>query len=181
MTSISVNDEAEQGIERPTPPGAAPACEERPTWAATASAIASLATITRRMMKQRLASEDWVRDAGLRPPCFRVMASVDELGSASQKQISDQLALDPSDMVSVVDVLERAGFVSRLRDPQDRRRYALTLTPEGRRALRRLEALAAAVQHDVLAPLGEPDRTTFEQLLQRVLSHHVSAGDARPA
>jgi DNA-binding MarR family transcriptional regulator len=181
MTRISVGEAAEQGTETPMSPPTARACEDRPSWAATASAIASLATITRRMMRQRLAAEEWVRDAGLRPPCFRVMASIDDLGSASQKQISDQLALDPSDMVSVVDVLERAGFVSRLRDPQDRRRYALTLTPDGRRALRRLEAIAAAVQHDVLAPLGEPDRTTFEQLLQRVLSHHVSAAEGRPA
>ncbi len=148
---------------------------------ATASAIAGLASITRRLMKQRLGAESWVREAGLRPPCFGVMTCIEALGSASQKQISDRLGLDPSDMVSVVDLLDHAGFVSRVRDPEDRRRYALTLTAAGDQALRRLEVLAAEVQRDVLAPLSEGHRATFERLLQELVAYHASGGtDVRP-
>jgi len=141
--------------------------------APTAMAVAALGGLSRRLLKQRINAEAWAVDAGLRAPCLGVLAVIDQAGPVSQKQISDRLGLDPSDLVSVVDLLERAGFVSRGRSADDRRRYALTLTTDGRRALRRLEALAAEVQDELLAPLDETDRATFERLVRQVVRHHT--------
>jgi DNA-binding MarR family transcriptional regulator len=146
-----------------------------------ATAISGLAAISRRLMKHHLAAEEWVAKAGLRPPCFGVMTCIAESEPVSQKQISDRLAVDPSDLVSVVDLLEHAGFVSRVRDRDDRRRYALTLTPAGRSALARLEAIAAVVQDEVLAPLGPEDRAVFFRLVHEVVAHHAAIGASRPA
>lgn len=139
-----------------------------------ASAIGGLAAIFRRRLSERLSHEQWVIDAGLRPHCYGVMIWIDRLEPASQKQISDQIGLDPSDMVAVVDILEHAGFAARQRDPEDRRRSSLTMTPGGRRALRRLNSISAEVQDEILAPLGARDRATFERLVQRVVEHHMS-------
>jgi DNA-binding MarR family transcriptional regulator len=170
MTRISDQSTGDQSRQA----GTAGQDDAGPSSGELASGFSWLASVSRRLMKQRLAAEEWVAEAGLRPPCFGVLACIRRLEPASQKQISDRLGLDPSDMVAVVDILERAGFVSRVRDPDDRRRYALTVTPAGLGALRRLEALAAAVHDELLSPLDDVSRATFERLVQQIVLHHAS-------
>jgi DNA-binding MarR family transcriptional regulator len=76
-------------------------------------------------------------------------------------------------MVAVVDILERARFVARERDDQDRRRYSLRLTDKGRGALARLDAIAADVEDAALAALDPGERAEFEELVRRIISHHA--------
>jgi DNA-binding MarR family transcriptional regulator len=138
-----------------------------------ASAITTLSQISRRLFKERLAREPWVAEAKLRAPCYSVLTWIDQLQPVSQKRVSDQIALDPSDIVAVVDILERAGFVARRRDPDDRRRYSLALTRAGRNALHRLDVIASEVQDAVLAPLDPRERSKFEHLMHVVIDHHM--------
>jgi DNA-binding MarR family transcriptional regulator len=137
--------------------------------------IAALAAVSRRLFKERMKSEQWAIDAGLRAPSYAVLICLDRLGPISQKRVADEIATDPSDLVAVIDILEHAGFVGRERDTNDRRRYSLTLTPAGRTALARLDEVAAEVQEETLAPLDAGERATFERFVQRVLAHHVGA------
>ena len=137
--------------------------------------IAALAAVSRRLFKERMKTEQWAIDAGLRAPSYAVLICVDRLGPISQKRVADEIATDPSDLVAVIDILERAGFVGRERDTDDRRRYSLTLTPAGRTALARLDEVAAEVQAETLAPLDAGERAMFEQLVRRVLAHHLGA------
>jgi len=125
------------------------------------------------LFKERLAQEPWVREAGLRAPCYSVLTWIDQLEPVSQKRVSDQIAHDPSDIVTVVDILERAGLVARRRDPDDRRRYSLSLTAAGRNTLHRLDVVALEVQDAVLAPLGPSERAAFERLMHVVIDHHT--------
>lgn len=151
--------------------GSTPAAGSAVGGAVLTSSLRGLAALTRRLFARRLAGEPWVAETGLRPPCHGVLTWIERLEPVSQKQISDRLGLDPSDLVPVVDILERAGFVSRSRDPQDRRRYSLTLTPLGRRRLRRLDTIAAEVEGELLAPLDAAERTALRQLVERILDH----------
>lgn len=150
----------------PAPPQPAP---ERVT-----SLLGGLGSITRRLFSRRLAQEAWVAKAGLRPPSYGVLIWIERLEPVSQKQISDRLGVDPSDLVAVVDLLEGAGFVTRSRDPHDRRRYSLTLTPLGRKQLRRFDAIAAEVEDELLAPLDDEERQAFRRLVRRVIDHQMN-------
>ena len=49
----------------------------------------------------------------------------------SQRDVAARTMIDASDVVDLVDRLEAAGFLRRVRDPDDRRRYTLVLTPAG--------------------------------------------------
>lgn len=49
----------------------------------------------------------------------------------SQRQLSEVLAIDASDMVRLVDSLEKHEWVKRDRDPKDRRRQIITPTKKG--------------------------------------------------
>lgn len=147
-----------------------------------------LAHLTRRAMSERMAREQWALDAGFRPGCVGVLHVVARLGPVSQREVSDHLLLDPSDLVSLVDLLERAGLVERRRDPQDRRRHLLEVTGAGQAAVHRLAQIGREVAEEVLAPLDAAERAELTRLLGRVVRHHrgaeraVSAGGgpARP-
>ena len=93
----------------------------------------------------------------------------------SQREISDHLGLDASDVVGVLDVLEAAGMVERHRDPHDRRRHAVVLTEAGEQASRRLMVLRSQVEARVLAGLEPDERRQLADLLDRALA------TARPA
>lgn len=52
----------------------------------------------------------------------------------SQRQLSEVLAIDASDMVRLIDSLEKHEWVKRDRDPGDRRRQIITATKKGAKA-----------------------------------------------
>jgi DNA-binding MarR family transcriptional regulator len=66
---------------------------------------------------------------GLSLRTHQVLACLAELGQVSQQHVCDAIALDSSDMVRLLDRLERLGQVVRERDRADRRRHLLSLTP----------------------------------------------------
>jgi DNA-binding MarR family transcriptional regulator len=138
--------------------------------------IGALSVLHRRVFSEHLRVEFWVAAAGLRPGCYGVLSSIDALQPASQAEISADRDLDPSDVVGIVDILEKAGFVARARDTADRRKYSLTLTDEGEAALARLNVVAGKVQDVILGPLNARDRASFERLLQRLVHRHADIG-----
>lgn len=105
----------------------------------------------------------------MRFPHFAILACLGEFGSASQREISQRLRLDPSDLVAFVDWLEQTGFVKRRRDARDRRRYAVDLTPAGRRALRERARSAERMNAELFGALTETEREQLRSLLLRAL------------
>jgi DNA-binding MarR family transcriptional regulator len=136
-----------------------------------------LAQLTRRAISERMALETWAHEAGFRPGCIGVLRAVAAGEPVSQREVSDQLLLDPSDVVTLVDILEGAGLVERRRDPADRRRYALEITKAGRLAVVRLREISQEANEELLAPLDESERAQLAYLLGRVVRHHTGSPD----
>src|SRR3954451_4112931 len=109
----------------------------------TMSALARLAVVFRREFSARIRHEGWAIGGGLRPPAYGVLQIVRARGPISQGTLSDQIGIDPGDMVTIIDILENAGYLTRTRDEADGRRRNLSLTPEGAAATERLDAIAA--------------------------------------
>ncbi len=89
--------------------------------------------------------------------------------SVPQKEIGDRLMIDRNTMVSIIDKLESLAFVSRGRDPQDRRCYAISVTDAGREFVEKAGEVATKAQHQVLAALSEDEAVTLTRLLRKVL------------
>jgi DNA-binding MarR family transcriptional regulator len=118
----------------------------------------------------------------MRFPHFAILASLDEFGPTSQKEISDRLRFDPSDLVGFVDWLEKAGLVERRRDERDRRRYALELTAAGRRSLDARAQSAERLNAELFGSLTRDQRRELHDLLLRaVASRSPGAASAHPA
>jgi DNA-binding MarR family transcriptional regulator len=126
-----------------------------------------LARELRRQIHELMAEEHWAVEAGFRPPCLGALEVISRHQPCSQRQISDHLGLDASDVVGVLDILEAAAMVERQRDPNDRRRHAVVLTDAGEAAARRFATLREEATERVLAGLDDEERRQFVDLLHR--------------
>lgn len=104
---------------------------------------------------------------------YAVLAGLDEFGPISQAGLGRTLGIDRSDMVAVLNDLEREGLALRAPDENDRRRNAIRITPTGTHALHALDDQVNAAQDALLAPLSQDERAQLNELLQRLLEHHT--------
>lgn len=89
--------------------------------------------------------------------------------SLSQQAIGERLRIDRTTMVSVIDELERAGYVKRERNPGDRRAYVITLTATGRRTQARSEEAVDAHALHFFGRLSKAERQELHGLLTRLI------------
>jgi DNA-binding MarR family transcriptional regulator len=106
--------------------------------------------------------------AGLRSYHYRLLAALEEWGSASQADLARSTSVDPSDVVTVLGELERRGLVGRTADPKNQRRNIVSITRAGSRQLRALDRVIDDVQDRVLAPLSQNERRQLTKLLRRL-------------
>ena len=126
-------------------------------------------------MKERTMTA--LEPTGLSPYDHAVLALLEEEPRETQAMIADALGYDRSHLVGVLDDLEERGLIERRRDPSDRRRHVVSLTPDGKKTLKQLRSVAKSVEEDFFAPLDEEERETLNARLRRVAAHH----DARYA
>src|SRR5580700_12053380 len=86
-----------------------------------------------------------------------------------QHELAEAFCMDANNVVLLLNELEQLGYVTRLRDPDDRRRHMVQLTPEGAEALSLAERAQEAIEDDVLKALDPGERATLWQLLTRAL------------
>jgi DNA-binding MarR family transcriptional regulator len=119
---------------------------------------------------QTLASER-LEPIGLSPRAWGVISTLVESGPLTQIQLATTLSIDRTAMVYLLDELEEANLVERVRNPDDRRSYLVRLTSHGR-ATQGEAAQALASQADtLLAPLTQAQRRQFLELLTRITDH----------
>ncbi|MCI1592853.1 MarR family winged helix-turn-helix transcriptional regulator [Heyndrickxia oleronia] len=87
---------------------------------------------------------------------------------SSQKEISENLQIDRTTMVSHIDHLEGLGYVERTRNPNDRRSYSLLITDKGKDVLDSRWEFLIHTELEVLAPLSDEEKQLLKELLIKV-------------
>src|SRR2546430_10177723 len=135
--------------------------------------VASTTFLVKRLgMTAKERAMEAYEEIGLHPCHHAVLIAVDEGPHETQGAIADRLGYDKGQLVGLLDELEERGLVERARDPQDRRRQLVSLTPDGRRTLRRLRSVAKQNEDEFLAPLSASDRASLHALLLRLAEKH---------
>ncbi|WP_426402838.1 MarR family winged helix-turn-helix transcriptional regulator [Streptomyces sp. R-07] len=131
--------------------------QSMPTWL-----VGRVAARGRSLVADAIAAE------GLKLMHHAVLAATAEYGPVTQADLGRRLAVDPKDMVGILNHLQQTGLVLRTPDPADRRKNAVTVTPEGTAVLARCGALAETANAELLAPLTQDERNQLMALLTRV-------------
>ncbi|WP_311390062.1 MarR family winged helix-turn-helix transcriptional regulator [Corynebacterium haemomassiliense] len=84
----------------------------------------------------------------------------------SQRQLSELLTIDASDMVRLIDNLENNNWVTRERDPKDRRRQIVAATKKGTKALAKLAADVAEAEDRALEASSNKQLKSLRKLSQ---------------
>ena len=109
-----------------------------------------------------------VRPLNLGAQQFIVLKQLQALGECSQGELADALGIDYSNLAGVTGELYRRGLVERDRDPNDRRRYVVGLTEEGRQVLADADKAVGVGEEDMLSVLSAGEREHLWELLRRI-------------
>jgi DNA-binding MarR family transcriptional regulator len=122
----------------------------------------------------RRSSEIALEPTGLRPRHVLALTILRDHGAMPQSALGDALRLDPANLVGLLNELEQLALLERRRDPEDRRRHIVELSPAGATALGGAEAALASVQDEILSGLDAEERCTLHALLVRAAARQVT-------
>ncbi|HEV2738241.1 MAG TPA: MarR family transcriptional regulator [Candidatus Elarobacter sp.] len=111
-----------------------------------------------------------LKETGLTPTLFGVLAMIEARPGIGQGEVADALGADRSTMVRLVDQLERRGLVRRDPHPGDRRTVLPALTAEGRALLERATPLVHASEDAFAGALSPHEREQLAGFLRRLSS-----------
>jgi DNA-binding MarR family transcriptional regulator len=107
-------------------------------------------------------------DEGLKVRLYSVLALAAADTRPTQRELSEFLRLDPSQIVALIDDLQDRGWVTREPDPQDRRVNVVAVTPAGRAAVIRARARVQEHQREHFSVLDRDEIAVLRGLLRRL-------------
>jgi DNA-binding MarR family transcriptional regulator len=123
---------------------------------------------------------DALAELGLEHREFGLLRLLADEEGHSQRALGTMLRIPPNRMVTLVDGLEKKGYVERRTHPEDRRAYALALTEDGKTALGRAFQAAFGVEARTCEPLAAAEREQLLALLRKVAEAGIERGGAPP-
>jgi DNA-binding MarR family transcriptional regulator len=109
------------------------------------------------------------RQLGIQLRHLVALSYVSDHDCCPQQDLADAFCMDANNVVLLLNELEELSYVTRLRDPHDRRRHLVQITKAGRRALERADQATRAIEDEVLHSLEPEERDTLLRLLTRAL------------
>lgn len=106
---------------------------------------------------------------GLKERSYSVLALANSELEPTQREMAEFLSLDPSQIVALIDELEKRGLVLRAPGKLDRRAKIVSATAEGSALFRRAEAAARAAESAALAGLTGAEADELKGLLRKAL------------
>ncbi len=128
-----------------------------------------------RLMRRRF--DRLTGETGLTRAQFQLLARVARSEGISQAGLADLLDMEPISVCRIIDRMEAGGWLTRKRDPNDRRAYQIYMTEAALPALDRMQAVADDVYADMLAGFSAKERESLMDLLARL---HANAAIVVP-
>jgi len=120
---------------------------------------------------------------GLTHPDFQVLGTLRLWRSdhrSSPGELAADLELSSGAMTSRLDRLEEAGYIRRLRDPDDRRGVVVELTDEGERAWDEAASVQGRREAFFASTLTKPEQQQLNVLLRKLMLALETRASAQP-
>ncbi len=105
---------------------------------------------------------------GLRLAHVGVLKAIFAADGLTQRELGDALGMFPSNLVRLIDELEKKELVRRGHNASDRRSYTLVLTKKGQSITSELIALTQAHEDYICAALAPREREELTRLLRKI-------------
>jgi MarR family transcriptional regulator, transcriptional regulator for hemolysin len=122
--------------------------------------------------------------AGGSLPTWLILLSLKSRGWRTQRELAEALGIEGPTLTHHLTGLERAGLVTRTRDPDNRRVQRMDLTDAGDAAFHRLRRAASRFDRRLRSGLDDGDIQQLRELLAQLLSNVTGdqpSADERPA
>ena len=107
-------------------------------------------------------------ETGIRQVLFGILSIVGANPGINQGAVGRALGIQRANMVSLINELVDRGLIDRVTAEDDRRAFALTLTPAGERMTADCLARIRAHEDAMLSDLSADERATLIDLLSRI-------------
>jgi DNA-binding MarR family transcriptional regulator len=113
---------------------------------------------------------------GLTDVQFNILMILKEHGSAglSQQELSEHLIVTKSNVVGLIDRIERAGYVKRVAHPSDRRFNQIVLTPKGEKLETKVEESYFKEVDKMMNVLGAAEKKAVIKAMERIRQYIVN-------
>jgi DNA-binding MarR family transcriptional regulator len=126
--------------------------------------LAALGRAAMRLLTEAL------KPTSLKPRHIAVLVELRE-GPRTQQALGELTGTDPTKLVGLLNDLEEMALIVRRRDPDDRRRHIVDISPCGRERLAEVDRLTAQADDALLAGLDAGQRAQLNALLTHVADH----------
>ena len=92
----------------------------------------------------------------------------EESGGLSQVRLSEMMLVNRANVTSLVDRMEKAGFVIRTAAEGDRRSNIIKMTAKGKKLLKKVEPIYAKEVQRIMSPLNDGEQKKLVNMLERV-------------
>jgi DNA-binding MarR family transcriptional regulator len=125
----------------------------------------------------------------LKPRHVAALIELRDSGPLTQQALIERLHLDPTNVVAILNELERDGLAERRRDPEDRRRHIVEASPKADATLAKAEKAMDKAEAELFDALDDGERVVLEELLTTAWSgaggieayQEAAAADPDPA
>ena len=104
----------------------------------------------------------------LSPVEFTILMLVAHNRDATQKQLSQALAVSAPNVTALIDRMNERDLLKRVRNETDRRSQHVRLTRKGAALVREVREVSLTMERDLLRHLSEAERGMLIELLQKV-------------
>jgi len=108
-------------------------------------------------------------DLDIRPAQYGILTVIENNPGLKQIDVSVALGIKRTNMVALIDMLEKRDLVRRVTVRSDRRSYALHLTQKGKAFMSKLRSRVARHEEEVAAALGASGRAQLVSQLRALL------------
>ncbi|MEM7523594.1 MAG: MarR family transcriptional regulator [Pseudomonadota bacterium] len=143
--------------------------EDAPAAAALPSTARSLPIVLMRARESVMAPiREMLSESGVTEQQWRLLRVLAEYGPQDASRLAERASIILSSLTRISRSMIEKGYIRRVIDDEDRRRYTVSIAPEGQRILDENLPRALAIAAAYRAKLGDRDYEALLDLLERL-------------